>query len=271
MKKFAAIALVLVMALGFAACGQEAQQPDDNQGGEETTKIVLGTSADYPPFEFQYVDDNGDKQYAGIDISVAKQIAADMGKELEISDMNFDNLITLLAKGDCDMVIAAMEQDPERLENASCSDPYYTDLPAMIVVKKDNLDQYKSLADFDGKVIGAQTGTTKADIVTDEMTGATPNLMTSVVDLVNSLVYDKVDALVLDGAVAQSYVESNPELAIVEAVPLGEALPYCVWVAKDDPKGLLPSINETIAKITTDGSIDNYVAEADELSAKAAE
>lgn len=95
--------------------------------------------------------------------------------------------------------------------------------------------------------------------------------MTSVVDLVNNLVYDKCDALVLDGAVAQQYVKSNEELAIVEAVPLGEALPYCVWVAKDDPKGLLPQINETIAKVLADGTMEEYIAEANALSDQALE
>ena len=136
---------------------------------------------------------------------------------------------------------------------------------------RDNLDQYKSIEDFSGKVVGAQSGTTKADIITNDMPGAVPNLMTNVNDLVNNLVYDKCDAVVLDGAVAMQYVQTNDQLAIVEAVPLGEALPYCVWVAKDDPKGLLPSINETIAKVLADGSMDSFIAEADSLADQALE
>jgi len=268
MKKIIALLLALVMALAFAACGGSAQSTaaDTGAGG----KIVLGTSADYAPFEFHILD-NGEDKIVGIDVALAYQIAADMGKELDIADMNFDNLLTLMAQGNCDFVIAAMEQSEERLQNASCSDPYYTDLPAMIVVKKDNLDQYKSMEDFSGKVVGAQSGTTKADIITNDMPGAVPNLMTNVNDLINNLVYDKCDAVVLDGAVAMQYAQTNDQLAVVEAVPLGEALPYCVWVAKDDPKGLLPSINETIAKVLADGSMDSFIAEADSLADQALE
>ena len=271
MKKLFAMALAAAMSLSLFACSgnTDASTPASSEG-EAAGTVVYGTSADYPPFEF-HIMDNGEDKIVGLDVALARQIAADMGAELEIAEMNFDNLLTLMGQGNCDFVIAAMESSPERLENASCSDPYYTDLPAMIVTKKDNLDQYKSMADFAGKVVGAQTGTTKADIVTGEMAGAVPSLMTSVVDLVNNLVYDKCDALVLDGAVAQQYVKSNEELAIVEAVPLGEALPYCVWVAKDDPKGLLPQINETIAKVLSDGTMEEYIAEANALSDQALE
>ena len=268
MKKIFALALAAVMSLSLFACAGNPASSAPASSGEPKGTVVLGTSADYPPFEF-HVMDNGEDKVVGIDVALAYQIAEDMNAELQIAEMNFDNLLTLMAQGNCDFVIAAMESDPERLESASCSDPYYTDLPAMIVTKKANLDQYKSMADFAGKTVGAQSGTTKADIVTDEMTGAVPSLMTSVVDLVNNLVYDKCDALVLDGAVALQYVKTNPDLAIVEAVPLGEALPYCVWVAKDDPKGLLPSINATIAKVLADGSMDTFIADANALSDQA--
>ena len=270
MKKILALLLALVMAMSFIACSStdEEKEKENEETNNETKKIVMGTSADYPPYEFHIIQDGEDK-IVGIDVSLAQQIADDMGAELEIVEMNFDNLIQLMNQGNCDMVLAAIEPTEERLANASCSDPYYTDLPAMILVKKENLDQYQSLDDFAGKVVGAQSGTTKADIITEQMPDATPNLMTSVVDLVNNLVYDKCDALVLDGAVAMQYAESNDELAVVEAISLGEALPYCVWVAKDDPKGILDQINETVAKVPSDGSMEKWIEEAEELSAEA--
>ena len=84
------------------------------------------------------------------------------------------------------------------------------------------------------------------------MPGANLVGLTSVNDLVNQLVYDKVDAIVVDGAVAQQYAKSNSDLVVAD-VSLGEAFPYCVAVQKGDPKGLLPSINATIAKLIADG------------------
>ena len=262
MKKIISIIMCITMLLAvLAGCSASS--------GEG--KLVLGTSADYPPFEFHMLDKNGKDVIVGIDVSVAQKIAEDMGLELEIVDISFDNLLTAMDKGECDIVIAAMEKDEERDLVADFSDPYYTDLPPMILVKADAVDQFTSLESFDGLVVGAQTGTTKEDIVNEQMTGAELLSLTTVTDLVNNLVYDKCSALVLDGAVALQYAESNPDLVVCEAVSLGEAYPYRVAVKEGDPKGLLESINKTLAKITTDGTIEAYIEEAEANSANALE
>ena len=238
----------------------------------DKSPLVLGTSADYAPYEFMYADDSGTMQYAGIDISAGQYIADELGMELQVENMSFDYLLTSLAKGDFDIVMAAIEVTPERLQSADFSDPYYTDLPAMILVKADAADQYNTLADFAGKSVGAQTATTKEAIVTDQMEGANLVSLSLVTDLVNELVYGKVDAIVVDGAVAEQYAEANPDLAIAPASSeLGEAQPYCIAVAKGDPKGLLPGINEAIAKMTSENKMEEFIAAADELSGKAVE
>ena len=265
MKKITAIILALVMVFALCACGAETKPA-------ESAKLILGTSADYAPFEFMYADDKGEMQYAGIDVSVAKYIAQDMGKELQVENMSFDYLLTALAKGDYDIVIAAMEASEERKVSADFSDPYYTDIPAMILVKAANAEQYKTLADFSGKSVGAQTATTKLDIVNEQMEGASAVALALVTDLVNELVYDKVDAVVLDGAVAMEYAKTNPDLVIADASSeLGEAAPYCVAVAKGDPKGLLPAVNAAIAKMIEANSVEQFIADADALSGVAVE
>ena len=273
MKKFLALMLAMLMALSLVACGGGNNAADDNNAnnGDDAamTKLVLGTSADYAPFEFMYPDESGEMVYGGIDVSVAQYIADEMGVELQVENMGFDYLLTSLDKGDFDIVLAAMEATPDRLENADFSDPYYTDVPPAILVKADKADQYKTLADFNGKSIGAQTATTKLDMV-NEMEGVNPVALQSVLDLVNELVYDKVDAILVDGGVAKQYAEANPDLVIADAsAELGEPAPYCVAVQKGDPKGLLPSINATIAKLIAEGKIEQYIADAEALSDQA--
>lgn len=290
-KKFLALTLAMALGLGLTACGSnganssasgsnnDASNPGTSSvDGSNTglTKLVLGTSADYPPFEFHVLQDGEDK-IVGIDVFLAEQIAEDMGAELEISDMDFDMLLNLMNKGDVDMVIAAMELKDDRAAAADYSDPYYTDEAPLIVVRKADLDQYKTLEDFTGKAVGAQTGTTKADIVlgTDpekpHMTDVQDLLLPKVTDLIAQLQFEKCDAVVLDAAVAQKYVASNDELAIVESIDLGEAAePYRVWVAKGDPKGLLPSINETIATVTAEGgAMTDFIEQANDLVSQA--
>lgn len=263
MKKIFAMVLAVVLVIGLCACGS---------AGGSGNKLILGTSADYAPFEFMYPDDNGTMQYGGIDVSVAQGIADQMGKELQVENMGFDYLLASLQKGDFDIVIAAMEATPDRMESADFSDPYYTDYPAMILVRAEDADQYQTLADFEGKSVGAQTGTTKEDIVKNDMTGANLVSLQVVTDMVNQLVYDKVDALVLDGGVAMQYAEANKDLVVAAASDeLGAAEPYCVAVQKGDPKGLLPEINAAIAKMTEEGKIAEFIETADSLSGVAVE
>ena len=275
MKKFLALMLAMLMALSLVACGGGNNAADDNNAtnGDDAamTKLGLGTSADYAPFEFMYPDESGEMVYGGIDVSVAQYIADEMGVELQVENMGFDYLLTSLDKGDFDIVLAAMEATPDRLENADFSDPYYTDVPPAILVKADKADQYKTLADFNGKSIGAQTATTKLDMV-NEMEGVNPVALQSVLDLVNELVYDKVDAILVDGGVAKQYAEANPDLVIADAsAELGEPAPYCVAVQKGDPKGLLPAINAAIAKMNEANMLETFIADADSLADVAVE
>ena len=289
MKKLLALTLAALMVFGMVACASntdstpaDTSAPADSQTTEqadasaeadasteadassESTEqadapaetLIFGTSADYAPFEFMYPDDNGDMVYGGIDV------ADYTGKTLQTENMAFDYLLASLQKGDFDIVIAAMEATDERKEAADFSDPYYTDYPPMILVKKENADQYKTLADFDAK----------ADIVTNDMPGANLVALQLVTDLVNQLMYDKVDAVVVDGSVANQYVAENDDFVIAEASSeLGAAEPYCVAVQKGDPKGLLPGINEAIAKINSENKIEEFISLADSLSGVAEE
>ena len=209
MKKMIAMLLALVMAMSLMACGKQndsnANDNNDANTGDDQpaakTTLVVGVSADYAPFEFMYPDENGNMVYGGIDISVAQYVADELGLTLQVENMSFNNLLTSLDKGDFDMVLSAMEATPDRLENADFSTGYYSDTPPAILVKADKADQYKTLADFNGKAMGAQAATTKLDMVND-IEGVNAVSLESVLDLVNELVYDKVDAILVDGGVA---------------------------------------------------------------------
>ncbi len=263
MKKFVSLLLALLMIASLAACGKKA---NDNNNSNDSKTLIMGTSADYAPFEFMYKGEDGTMQYGGIDVSVGQYIADSMGKELKVENMSFDYLLPSLVKGDFDIVIAAMEADGDRLKSADFSDPYYTDLPPAILVKASDAASYKTLADFSGKSVAAQTGTTKLDIVNEQLTGANAVPLALVTDMVNELVNGKVDAILVDGAVAKQYAETNKDLVIADASSeLGAAQPYCVAVAKGDPKGLLPAINAAIAKMNEENKLESFISAADAL------
>lgn len=260
LKKIASVTLIMIMALTvLTGCGGE---PAEN--GEKAT-LILGTSADYAPFEFMYPDENGDMVYGGIDIYTAEYVADYMGMELQIENMSFNNLLTSLDKGQFDMVLADIEATPERKELADFSDPYLTELAPQFLVKAENADQYKSYADFEGKTIGAQAATTKLDIV-NEIPNVNAVALQSVLDLIKEVSYDKVDAILVDGSVAQQYQASNEDLVALSFDELGNSADVCIAVQKGDPKGLLPKINEAIAQMTAENKIEEFKTQANDLA-----
>ena len=106
MKKVFALLMAAAMILSLAACGNKNpdSNPDSNDdSNDKKTTLILGTSADYAPFEFMYPDDKGELTYAGIDVSVAQYIADDMGLSLQVENMAFEYLLTSLGKGDFDI------------------------------------------------------------------------------------------------------------------------------------------------------------------------
>lgn len=261
LKKLTAITLVVIMALfSLTACGGS-----DKTEAEDMTTLVMGTSADYAPFEFMYPDENGDMIYGGIDIETAQYIADDMGLELKIENMSFNNLLTALGKGQFDMVLADLEITPEREEAADFSDPYLTELAPQFLVKKENAEQFKEYADFEGKTIGAQAATTKLDII-NEIPNVNAVSLQSVLDLIKEVSYGKVDAVLVDGSVAQQYQETNDDLVALSFDELGTSANVCVAVAKGDPKGLLPGINAAIAKMNEENKIEEFKANANALA-----
>lgn len=248
-KTFALILAAVLLCAAFAGCSKK-----------DPNTIVYGTSADYAPYEFHTMIDGKDT-IVGYDVSLAKFIASEAGKKLTIKDINFDYLMQELQNGTIDMVIAAIEEDETRLKVADFSDPYYTDEPPMILIRKADNAKFTSIASFSGLTVGAQTATTKEALVQNDMEGAKLLSLSDVIDLVAQLKAGKCDAVVLDAGVARQYAEVNSDLAI-STVALGEAAPYRVAVAKGDPRGLLPVINAAIAKAKEQGLLDSWMDEA---------
>ena len=259
MKKIASFILVFVMIFSVMAVAAYA---------EDKEILVFGTSADYAPFEFMYPDESGTMVYGGIDVLVAQYIADYLGMELQIENMDFGYLLTALNKGDFDMVLADIEPTEKRQKAADFSDGYYQELPEMFLVRAEDVGLFNdATTDFEGKSVGAQAGSTKIEKAEEKCVGATVVSLPLIPDLVNELVNKKIDAILLDGSVAISYAKTNPDLSVATGLEgvFEIANPIAVAVAKGDPKGLLPGINEAIAKMTEENKLDEFVALVDQI------
>lgn len=173
-------------------------------------KLIVGTSADWPPFE--YVDKNGN--FAGIDIEIAKNIAQALGVQLEVKDMQFSALIEALKNGNVDIVLADMTPTSEREKVVDFSFPYYFASKGVVVVPKDS--QISKLEDLYGKKVGVQLGTIQEDYANANLKGKAEIKSYDKVypDLVMVLQRGDVDAIIIGEKIAQALVVKYPNLKI---------------------------------------------------------
>lgn len=256
----------VVMAVSLAGCGNSTESKKDQLDTIKSNgKIVVGLSADYAPYEFHAMI-NGEDKVAGFDVDIANEVAKDLGVDLEIKQMDFDALISALKSGQVDAIISGMNPTDDRKEQIDFSDIYYESKHA-VLVKKEDVDKYKSVSDLDGKVVGAQLASTQQQIVESEINAGKVSLLQDVNSLVLALKSGKIDALVTEEPVARMAAENNPEVALTDITFKTEGGGNAVGVQKGSPK-LVGEINKTIARLIDSGDLDRYIIEANDLAAK---
>lgn len=220
-------------------------------------KLVLGTSADYAPFEF-HTEINGTDTIVGFDISIAQYMAEQLGVELEIVDMSFDNLLISLNKGGFDIVLAAMSSNEERAKAVDFSNEYYLS-NNVILVQKQNADKYTTKESLQGVSMAAQKGTV-CETRAKELAGESSVVsLVKVQDMVSELLSGKVKAVLLDKPVASGYVIMQDSL---EMVDIGLVAEEGMSVAmKKDSAGLTELVNCMLSQLTEE-QLDSWMGEA---------
>lgn len=276
MKKFLALMLALMMALSLVACGNDAPPADDGADAPDDAVVentyntltpgvlTVATSPDFAPYEFYVVDENGEYQLAGFDMALAQYIADYLGLKLEVIPMDFDGTLAELAAKTVDLSLAGYSPDPARMDKMDFSDLYYLGGQAFVTVK-DKADMFTSLADTNKAelTIGAQNGSIQMDLANENSPEADIVALTKVTDIIAELIAGKLDGAYIETVVAETYAINYPELAIVLDVPYEDAEGSAVGVSKGNT-ALLDGVNAAIAAALADGSMDKFVAEANE-------
>ena len=273
MKKVIAAVMLGVMTMGFVGCGASSNKASDNNSTDlletiqEKGKLVVGMSADYAPYEFHYIDENGKDVIGGFDVDIANEIADALGVELVIQEMDFDALVAALPAGKVDLVISGMNPTEERAKVVDFSEIYYNSQHG-ILVRAEDVDKYKTFADLEGVKVGAQLGSTQEQIARSEIPNADLQLLNNVNNLILELKAGKVDAIIMEKPVAEMAIKSNPELAVGNPIYEDKTGGNAVGMAKNNPE-LLAKINEVINELNESGKMDDYILKANELAASA--
>ena len=264
MKKTLALVLSLLLLFSLAACSSKTEEPKSKLDQiKEAGELVLGTSADYPPAEF-HVMENGEDKIIGYDITLAQYIADDLGVDLKVVDMAFDGLCISLSKGEFDLVISGMSMTEERLKSVDFTVPYYHG-EQVILVRTEDADLYNTTADLAGKKVAVQSGTIQVPVA-NELFGE-ENVVTLVKnqDIILELQNKKVDVAYIDKMPSLAFASANSDIMVKDVGIVIDNEEQSIAVQKGNEE-FLEYLNGIVTKLLEDGSIDQFIADAQTIA-----
>lgn len=248
----------------------ETEAPAESQGVLDQIKadgvLYVTLSPDFAPMEFVDSSKDGQEQYVGFDVTLAKYIADYIGVDLVIEPMSFDACQTAVYTGSVPMSISGYSWTEERSENYEISDYYYAgdnETEQVILIKKTDADKYTSAEDFSGVDVGAQNASLQMNLLTSQLPDANPitigDLGVGVLELQNG----SIEALAVAKGNAEMILDSNPDLMICpwEFEVAAEYEANVILITKGET-ALLNVVNEALAKAYADGLYGTWYEDA---------
>lgn len=248
----------------------ETEAPAESQGVLDQIKadgvLYVTLSPDFAPMEFVDSSKDGQEQYVGFDVTLAKYIAEYIGVDLVIEPMSFDACQTAVYTGSVPMSISGYSWTEERSENYEISDYYYAgdnETEQVILIKKTDADKYTSAEDFSGVDVGAQNASLQMNLLTSQLPDANPitigDLGVGVLELQNG----SIEALAVAKGNAEMILDSNPDLMICswEFEVAAEYEANVILITKGET-ALLNVVNEALAKAYADGLYGTWYEDA---------
>lgn len=234
MKK---IIVLLCMIMLVAGCGKK----DDS-------KLIMVTEAGFAPYEYY---SNG--EIVGVDVDIAKEIAASMGKELVIKDIAFDSIINEVKTGKADFGAAGISYNEERAKSVDFTINYSTS-KQVVIVKNDS--SITNIGDINGKKIAVQLGSIADTYVSSTYKDVSVVRQKKYLAAIEDLNTGKVDCVVMDLLPAEQILKTNSGLKILDGALVEDS--YGMIVKKGN-KELLNNINRVLEKLKNEGKIDEYI------------
>lgn len=269
------LALGAMSILALAACGNTSETSDSSaidsaattttdklQEIKDSGKLVMGTSADYPPYEWHLIKDGKD-EIIGFDIDIAQAIADELGVELEVKDMDFDGLIPALTTGKIDIIIAGMNATEERKQSVDFTDVYYTQTD-IVVIRKEDADKFTSEDSLKTAALATQKATVQETYLLETFPDAEIQSVPKWNTAIMSLTTGKVDAVMMVDTVAKQFIAQNDDLMVanfdINSTPNAAA----IAVAKNGGD-FLETVNNIVNEMKESGKIEELYQLNDQI------
>jgi polar amino acid transport system substrate-binding protein len=220
-------------------------------------RLVVGTSADYPP----YSTFANDYTLDGFDIALMREIAKYLELPVEFHNIAFEGLGSALKVNQINAAISAISVTPERQQEFAFSDIYFVDSSAILAQPGSTLAAITSLDQLVNSRLGVQSGTVYEAWVQSTLiqTGQMPaaNLFRyPTIDLaINDLITGKLDLVLLDQGPARKFTDQGSAKLVNEGFTQQQ---YAIGLRQDCPI-LLEQINEALAELRNNGTLARLV------------
>lgn len=237
MKNILRLSLCFICLIVMVGCGKK----DDN-------KLVMVTEAGFAPYEYY---ENG--EIVGVDVDIAREIAKELGKELVIKDIAFDSIINEVRTGKADIGAAGISYSDERAKKVDFSINYSVS-KQVVIVKNDSF--INSINDINDKKIAVQLGSVADTYVTENYKNAEIVRQKKYLAAIEDLKVGKVDLVVMDELPAKEIIKKNSGIKILDGELTSDS--YGMIVKKGNTE-LLETVNKVLNRLSSDGSIDNFI------------
>ena len=275
----AAITLFVLCACGTAASSPAAGPVSDAVPTEASAasngvldeikasgELHITLSPDFAPMEFIDSSKDGQEQYVGLDVFLAKYIADYIGVKLVIEPMSFDACQTAVYTASVPMSVSGYVWIEERAESYEISDYYYdgdNKIEPVILIRTADAEKYTSSEDFNGVDIGAQNASLQMQLVTSQLPDANPVAVGDVGTGVLELQNGSIEALAVAKGNAEIIMDANPDLVLCpwEFTITEETEAFVILITKGET-ALLNVVNEALAKAYSEGMYGAWHDEA---------
>ncbi|MBP2622377.1 transporter substrate-binding domain-containing protein [Streptococcus oricebi] len=265
LKTIVLSSLALILSLSLFACASKKEGASVLENIKSRGKLVVATCPNYAPFEFQTLVD-GKNKVVGADIELAQAIADEIGVDLELSSMSFDNVLSSLQSGRSDLALASLSVTEERQKVFDFSEPYY-ETQNSILIKQKEQENYHQFSDFAGKKIAVLKGSIQEGLAKQQLKEAQVTPLPATGEAVNELKAGKVDAVYMEGPVAAGFVAQNKDLAQAQVqLPASDGASLAIALKKEE-QDLKAVVDKVVRRVKAKGDYDKYIQKSIQLTA----
>ena len=270
-KRLWIIALMMVLALVAAACGDDDEGADDTEAGgngeteaeefeegtpmaefQEEGEVTIGVKFDVPPFGFENPQSG---EVEGFDVDMGNYIADKLGVEANFIEAISDNRIPFLADGTADLILSTMTITTDRDAEIDFSRPYYVARGRILVPEGSDI---AGVDDLGGTRVCTALGSTYEATLAEQAPDAELDLVDAYSECLEKIQNESVDAVSTDDVILTGMIIQDESLQLV-----GEPLttePYGVGIAEGETE-LAEFLDATVEESFEDGTWDELYEE----------